>query len=173
MFGRLKPMGTDNSAPKPEWWEADWPPPPDVRGLSDEQIATAADRYVPWAMNEYARRVMNPAPAPPAAPPAPEPPAGRCPQCSAIEAAAVLSIKSWAISLDGKSVIETVIGNRYACQRCPCIYSVSPTGVFRHHRQSSPLTPEVRAPVDDEPQTNGADIPPHVQRPIPKDRPRV
>ena len=99
-------------------------------------------------------------------------PVGRCPQCQAIEVCAVLDIKSWAISADGTKVVETHIGHRYACQRCPCIYSVVPSGVFRHHRQSSPITPEVAVPIDSEPPAAN-EMPPHPQRPMPKARPRV
>jgi len=87
---------------------------------------------------------------------------------------AVLNIVSWSITNDVPPIVtEHVIGHRYACQRCPHIYSVSPAGTFDHHCQSSPLTPEVPAPpIESEPPTNGV-LPPGYERPVPKARPRV
>ena len=107
-------------------------------------------------------------PSGPAIPPTPV----RCPKCSAIEAIPVCNIKSYALGAGGQ-VLEDHIGFRVACQRCECIYSIVPTGVFRHHRQSSPLTPEVGAPpIETDPAPTG-ELPPHAQRPVPRERPRV
>jgi len=77
---------------------------------------------------------------------------GRCPDCGAVEGVRVLSIVGWRLSR-GKVVSEE-IGARFACQRCPCIYSVGPSGVFRQNYASFPLTPipvapNVRGPITD------------------------
>lgn len=91
----------------------------------------------------------------------------RCPRCSGIEAVPVVNIKSYAIG-NGGEVVEKTIGYRVACQRCECVYSVVPTGVFHHSARSLPLTPEAPRHVEQDPDEPPISMP---MRPSPRRRP--
>jgi len=67
----------------------------------------------------------------------------RCPQCQSTEALNLYTITRTVLR-DGQ-VVSMPDGCRRACQRCPCVYSVSCTGVFRHDLRSLPHTPEVQS----------------------------
>lgn len=97
----------------------------------------------------------------------------RCPTCSNVEAVPALNIKSYGIAVDG-TVVESQIGYRVCCQSCSTVYSIGPRGVFRHHRDSLPLTDEVRRAPDEKlaAEANGTE-PPAFQRPRPRSRPPV
>ena len=64
----------------------------------------------------------------------------RCPQCQSSEALNLYTITRTV--LRAGQVVSMPDGARRACQRCPCVYSVSSTGVFRHDLRSLPHTPE-------------------------------
>lgn len=94
----------------------------------------------------------------------------RCPRCQSVEAVRVATLVSALVDEDG-NIGDQLEGYRYACQRCPCVYSFSATGVFAQNSRSQPLTPEVPPSYEDVDQA--PEGPPPPQRPLPKSRPRV
>jgi len=99
----------------------------------------------------------------------------RCPECHSDQPAFEMLLLRDVALRDGVGVVDVISGKRLACQQCPCIYSVGPHGVFRHHHASQPYP---RAPDRAvEKSASQSDAPPIPERaPIlrmPLERPRV
>jgi len=96
----------------------------------------------------------------------------RCPQCQSTEALNLYTITR-SVLRDGE-VVSMPDGARRACQRCPCVYSVSSTGVFRHDLRSLPHTPEAQS-GGVQPGASAGGVPANLPAPppIPKARPEV
>lgn len=67
----------------------------------------------------------------------------RCPKCQAIGGVSLLVIRADVIRADPvPRIVSIPYGDRMACQRCPHVYSVDPTGVFDHNPRSLPYPTE-------------------------------
>ncbi len=92
-----------------------------------------------------------------------------CPDCQdEAPGYAMLPLHSFGWDDKGK-VVAIIDGYRVGCQKCPCIYSVGPTGTFRQDRGSFPLTPrsqpQIASPENSpEPQPQG--LPRAKERPM-------
>jgi len=91
----------------------------------------------------------------------------RCPDCKGTVAIG-LSTLSTGVVRDGKALCVPV-GDRYACQTCPCIYSVGTEGVFRQDPGSFPQTAASRHAPQPQREQEEKEVPP----PRPLERPRI
>jgi len=91
----------------------------------------------------------------------------RCPDCKGTVAIG-LSTLSTGVIRDGRALCVPV-GDRYACQTCPCIYSVGPEGVFRQDPMSFPQTAAPRHAPQPQREQEEKEAPP----PRPLERPRI
>ena len=94
----------------------------------------------------------------------------RCPDCQAAGGVSLVIIRT-PVNRDGQ-LISIPTGDRMACQRCPCVYSVDASGVFRHHPGSLPYTggatPQIAAQAPPRPPDD-----PGPDQPLPRAKPRL
>jgi len=93
-----------------------------------------------------------------------------CPDCSSEGPHCSITTLRTAV-IRQRRVVSWESGERFACQRCPCVFSVGPQGVFRHSRQSLPYTPEVPPPLMQ--MQTGNDLTEALHGPVPRRRPDV
>lgn len=89
-----------------------------------------------------------------------------CPDCGSNRpAASILLLRNW-VRRAG-TIVGLVTGERVACQDCPCVYSIGPAGIFRHSRQSLPITPQApqNAPTRPEEPLEERPLPPMPLKP--------
>lgn len=72
----------------------------------------------------------------------------RCPECSNDGPFVTLVVAGSYVWRDGL-IVAIPDGFRLACQHCPCVFSLSRHGVFRHHPDATPpdLVPRLRPPI--------------------------